>query len=58
MRPHLRGILERDKQPLGRGAKGPILYLNAALTQDLKTLDRLRELTAAGQPFIAVADQR
>lgn len=58
VRPHLRPILERDNKPAPRELPGPVLFLNAGLLPDLKTIRRLRELIAANQPFLALNDQR
>lgn len=58
VRPHLKGILERDGLPLAEELPGPVLYVNAALVPDLHTISRLDELVKKGEPFLAVNDQR
>lgn len=58
VRPHLRGIAARQGRGLAAPLAGPLLYLNAALVPELAILERLRELLAAGKPFVAVNDQR
>lgn len=58
VRPYLRAAVERDGWPLADEVDGPILYVNAAMVPDLKFLRRLKELVAAKEPFLALADQR
>lgn len=58
VRKHLRGILERDGHQLAQEIDGPILYLNAALVPDPKTIESIKRLTKSGESFLAVNDQR
>lgn len=58
VRKHLRGILERDGHLLAQEIDGPILYLNAALVPDPKTVESIKGLIKSGEPFLAVNDQR
>lgn len=58
VRPHLRGIMERDSLPAPDDLQGPVLFVNAALVPDLKTISRLDELVKRGEPFLALNDQR
>lgn len=58
VRPHLRGLVEREGGSLAHEVDGPIFYVNAALLPDLKSLSRLTELVKAKEPFLALNDQR
>ncbi|QDU61883.1 UDP-3-O-[3-hydroxymyristoyl] glucosamine N-acyltransferase [Planctomycetes bacterium Pan216] len=58
LRPHLRPIAKRAGKTLTGAIEGPIGYLNAAVVPDLATIDRIAELFAKGEPFLALSDQR
>jgi glucose-1-phosphate thymidylyltransferase len=58
VRPHLRPGVDPEGTNLAAEIAGPILYLNAALVPDLKTVAKLRDLVKAGEPFLALRDQR
>ena len=58
VRSHLRAVTQRNGLSLARRIEGPILYVNAALAPDLRTVGRLAELASAGKPFVALNDQR
>ena len=58
VRPHLRRVVERDYGPLPERLEGPVLYVNAALAPSLSVIDRLAELVAKREPFLALNDQR
>jgi glucose-1-phosphate thymidylyltransferase len=58
VRPHLRGVMERDGHTLAQETSGPVLYLNAALLPDPATLKRIAQLLANKEPFLSLHDQR
>ncbi|MBY0587405.1 glucose-1-phosphate thymidylyltransferase [bacterium] len=58
VRPHLRGVMERDGRPLAAEITGPILYLNASLVPDPASLRRIQELVEKEETFLALNDQR